>query len=1308
MTGEAGYPREAGITAQAGRDALVAGRDINFVAASPAAVARSAYLEQVRRIAPPVLRGRDSELDALAQFCLSPSSKAYVWWQAGPWAGKSALLSTFVLSPPPGVRIVSFFITARLAAQNTREAFIAVVLEELAEILEEPLPPVLPAATQDSYLLDLLSRAAARCADSGERLVLVVDGLDEDCGISAGHSIAGLLPRVPPGGMRVIVAGRHNPPVPDDVPDWHPLRDLSSIRPLSASPYASDLQRLGKQELRRLLRGSAVERDVLGLLAAARGGLSCADLSRLASVEQWKVEDVLHTASGRTLLRRPSLLPAGPHPDVYLLGHEELQAAAVHYLGDLLGEYLDRLHSWADSYRSLGWPAATPEYLLAGYFRLLSDIDDVERMASCAIDVTRHNRLLDLTGGDASALAETRAALDRIAASDEPDLGSALAIACHRDRLVDRNLRFPHTLPGVWATLGQLPRALALAEPIRDLSLRANALGGVAAALFKAGQQEEATAVATQAKNAFRSITSQFHRGLAVEHIVEALVTMGQYEEAESLARSVASPELQIPALDRVAEALAEAERYDEASEVALSLPDQYSRALSRVTEVLVRVGRYQEAQDLARSIGEPHARLRLLSRVIERIAAADQHQDAEFLAESIPDPFWRSMTMARVAGALGKAGRTQQAAALAARVQILAIAHAGADLNPLGLAEIAGELTLAGQKKQAHGIAVEAGSLMRPTTEPGRKFWQAVQRLNAQTVIQVMQILVKAGLHEQARNIADSGIDPSLRTLALTWIADELAKADRFPEAEATARAIPTEHGLGTALTHVVTELAKAGRYQEAESLARTITVPHCKQEGLGSIGTVRAEAGQYKEAEHLGRSITDLDIRARTMAAVTRSLLKAGRHQEAETLAHAVDDLRVRADLLTEAAAVLAEAGQGERAAALAMTAESLARSITRPEWRASDLVRVMEALAEAGQEERIGAVVMQAKLLVETISDPGNRAEVLAELAMGLATAGRSEQAAVLAEHSAGIVRMLNGQGAWMSWASWVSTTSGTVSWRIAQVAEALAKTARYRESMSLARSITVWDAQMSAFAEVAGVLAEARHDQEAAIMLGQVVSLARTLARAGSGADALAWAAKTLAKAGQHQEAATIARRAEAMATTISDQRSSDPQLARIAEALAEAGQYTEAESAARSIREPDPRAHALANVAKVKAQAGLYREAEALARSLPDPRLQARALSDITAALAKAGRYREAETLAASITDPHWGGRALAEVAAALARAGETGPAARLAGECCATGSWTTAVRPVLLLAPSAYALLFPLLGVQQRGGTNSH
>ena len=71
-------------------------------------------------------------------------------------------------------------------------------------------------------------------------------------------------------------------------------------------------------------------------------------------------------------------------------------------------------------------------------------------MIACGLDAARQDRMLDITGGDATALAEIRAALDLIAAQDYPDLASALALACRRDQLTDRNTHIPASLPAVW------------------------------------------------------------------------------------------------------------------------------------------------------------------------------------------------------------------------------------------------------------------------------------------------------------------------------------------------------------------------------------------------------------------------------------------------------------------------------------------------------------------------------------------------------------------------------------------------------------------------------------------------------------------------------------------------------------------------------------------------------------------------------------------------------------------------------------------------------------------------------------------
>ncbi len=515
---------------------------------------RSVYLEQVRRIAPPQLLDREAEVAELARFCLDAHRRPYVWWRAGPWAGKSALLATFVLHPPPEmagrVRIVSFFITARLAAQDTREAFITTLLKQLCELTGQDLPASVGEATREADLLDLLGQAAAACQAAGGRLVLVVDGLDEDRGVTTGphaHSIAGLLPATPPAGMRIIVTGRPNPRVPDDVPDWHPLRDPGVIRLLADSPHARDLQRLGQSELKRLLKGNPVEQDLLGLLTAARGGLSGPDLRELTGAELVHIEDVLHTVAGRTFTCRIAAWAPETGPEVYLLGHEELHHAAVHYLGQpRLVEYRDRLHTWVDTYRAardgrLPWPATTPEYLLRGYPRMLEATGDINRLVALATDRVRHDRMLDLSGGDAAALTEVTTTQDLLLTHPEPDLLALARLSIHRNDLASRNTNIPTDLPAVWATLGHPNRAEQIARGITDPYRQAQALAAVAQAVAAAGDLDRARQLATTAEQIARDIPDD--HGEAQAHalaaVARAAAAAGDLDRARQLATAV-------------------------------------------------------------------------------------------------------------------------------------------------------------------------------------------------------------------------------------------------------------------------------------------------------------------------------------------------------------------------------------------------------------------------------------------------------------------------------------------------------------------------------------------------------------------------------------------------------------------------------------------------------------------------------------------------------------------------------------------------------------------------------------------------
>ena len=61
-----------------------------------------------------------------------------------------------------------------------------------------------------------------------------------------------------------------------------------------------------QRELKRLLHGSAAEQDLLGLITAAGGGLSAADLSELAQLPLYDVRENLRAVAGRTFAARAS------------------------------------------------------------------------------------------------------------------------------------------------------------------------------------------------------------------------------------------------------------------------------------------------------------------------------------------------------------------------------------------------------------------------------------------------------------------------------------------------------------------------------------------------------------------------------------------------------------------------------------------------------------------------------------------------------------------------------------------------------------------------------------------------------------------------------------------------------------------------------------------------------------------------------------------------------------------------------------------------------------------------------------------
>jgi hypothetical protein len=1104
-------------------------------AAKPAR--RPAYLAQVRSIAPPDLAGRDAELAELADFCTGAGTESYAWWQAEAWAGKSALLSTFVLSPPSQlagrVEIVSFFITSRLAGRDTREDFCEVLVEQLAGLTGDDLPAALPQEAREAWLPDLLGEAARRCQEDGRRLVLVVDGLDEDQSGSNGprpRSIAGLLPGDPPAGMRVIVAGRPSPPIPDDVPDWHPLRSAAVIRPLAPSPHAGNTRRLAREEIRALLKAEGTGRDVVGLLAAARGGLSAADLHKLTGVPRWEVEAILDGAAGRALSRRPGRTPGGG-PDVYLLGHEELQAAAADYLSGEMGSYRGRLHEWADLYRSLGWPGETPEYLLSGYFRLLTALDDVPRIIAVSSDRARHDRMLDLTGNDTSALAEARAALDVIAAQDAPDLAAALVIAFHRDCLTRRNVDIPVRLPALWAALGQPGRALALIETLSSPYRAAQATARVAGSLAEAGHYDRAVEAA-------RSVALPGLQAEGLCRVARVLAAAGQYQEAEAAAGYVDEPGWRAEALSRVAVVLAGAGQSRQAEAIARSLyrPDWQAEALTRVAGAMGAAGEHERARNVAEEILAA-ARARVgetqpaaLAGAARALAGARQYQQAEAVAgESLSIPGRRQReTVLAAAMALAVAGRHERAAALCSRA------------GQPGYGSVLKSLTAAGQYQEAQRIAAQVAAVIRDSADMSARQHELVP---------LARTLARAGQYDEAEEIARHVTNPRDRAEALAEVAGALARAGHYQRGEDAARMIEEPEWRADALTRVAQELARAGRHCWAEAIA----------------GETQAVAQQ---AAHSYREEWDL-------AALAAVLAEAALHRAAETVAGLITEPQERAEALAGVAAALARTGDRRRAAAAASSALAAARTVTDPYQQARALAHVAGALAAAGQYRRARAVALL--IMPEW---PGEwQAEAFARISEALATAGKRRQAAAAARAiTIGPIGLGASQarvaGA-LSWAGLQLSAQAVIDATLlreeqaeglARIAAAYAGRGLDREAERAARqAVAVAKSAAESPSLLAGILVTAAGLLARAGQHPQAETLARSIPDPGQQAAALASVAVAVSQAGEHQRAEGLARsitmpgpRSEALASVLA--RAGDPGAARRAAASACAAGY----------------------------------------------------------------------------------------------------------------------------------------------------
>ena len=347
-------------------------------------------IEVLRQLSPGTLVDREQELADLEAFVRSSDDTWYAM-EADMVSGKTAIMASFALNPPGGVRMVSFFIRRIGGDGNDRGSFAFVMGAQLADILGDEYIERVHEQAQRTEFCKLLRRAATACCSDTvpQTLVLLIDGIDEDSyfenpdGTDA-KSILSLLPRHLPEGVKIITASRPNPRLPEDV-QCVAERRIASLKP---SPIAE--KSINRKDIKTFFK-SDVAVDIGAFLAACGGVLTVEDLRRLLTmrghqrIRTWDVREYVDRSPGR-ILTPVDVGFGGQEVLAYRLGHDVVTRAVIRELdSDSFGEgdepederwwapirekalapYGAIIRDWVKECARKGWGQNTPSYMLS-------------------------------------------------------------------------------------------------------------------------------------------------------------------------------------------------------------------------------------------------------------------------------------------------------------------------------------------------------------------------------------------------------------------------------------------------------------------------------------------------------------------------------------------------------------------------------------------------------------------------------------------------------------------------------------------------------------------------------------------------------------------------------------------------------------------------------------------------------------------------------------------------------------------------------------------------------------------------------
>jgi tetratricopeptide (TPR) repeat protein len=289
-----------------------------------------------------------------------------------------------------------------------------------------------------------------------------------------------------------------------------------------------------------------------------------------------------------------------------------------------------------------------------------------EQLYHLAIDRTRRERLVALTGGDAAVLTEINAALDLLANDAVPDLVKICLLAHDRDTLRITNDQLHTELLEAWVHLGQFNRALAAAQARSHTAGRDRALAAVAEAAAINGRVEEAITVAN-------AIADVDYHDWSLRAVSRAIADSGDLDRAISVSQTITDGDTRAWAVAGIVEAAARADNEHRARQIVemLNGTKYLAKALASIAHgTNGALSDLQHKQkDVATTRGEQAAQVGPLVKLALAAATAgdperatDAIRDAERAARAVSDGRhhrYHLQALCMVASAAAQVGET-------------------------------------------------------------------------------------------------------------------------------------------------------------------------------------------------------------------------------------------------------------------------------------------------------------------------------------------------------------------------------------------------------------------------------------------------------------------------------------------------------------------------------------------------------------------------------------------------------------------------------------------------------------------------